>query len=86
MYDTEAIKQYEILPEIHLKRALPTTVQGVCDRIISKSYVGVLDAKTQEKILEDIRTIFANNSDETLQRKWIDKDAGIFEYPYATGE
>lgn len=86
MYDTKAIKQFDILPEQHLKRSLPTTVDGVCDRIASKSYISMQPAETQKQIMDHVRQIFAAESDENLQRKWIDKAAGTFEYPYATGE
>jgi radical SAM superfamily enzyme with C-terminal helix-hairpin-helix motif len=86
MYGTEAIKQYEILPEIHLTRGIPTTVEGVCSRIASKSYISMESAENQKKVLDSINKIFAENSDEQLQRRWIDRSAGVFEYPYATGK
>lgn len=86
MYKTEAIKQYDILPEIHLTRGIPTTVEGVCSRIASKSYISMESEENQKKVLDDIKEIFAKNNDEQLQRRWIDQSAGVFEYPYATGK
>lgn len=86
MYKTEAINLYEILPEIHLCRAIPTTVEGVCSRIASKSYISMEPKENQKKVLDNIRKLFNENNDQDLQRKWIDQSSGVFEFPYTTGK
>lgn len=85
MYKTEAIKQFDIIPPQKVTRLLPTTVEEVCDRISSKSYVSVLPQEKQEEISQFVRHYFDSTSDKVLQRKWIDKEKGLFEYPYTTG-
>lgn len=86
MYKTEAIKQFEILPSQKVTRQIPTTVEGVCNRVKSKSYVSVLPQEKQEEVCEAIRELMKSKSDEELQRTWIDKEKDTFEYPYRTGE
>ncbi|UZJ55891.1 hypothetical protein CBS101457_005211 [Exobasidium rhododendri] len=86
MYKTEAIKDFEIVAPQKATRLIPTTVEGVCDRIKSKSYISVLSPEKQEDILKNVRHLFQSRTDEELQRKWIDREKGIFEYPYTTGE
>jgi hypothetical protein len=86
MYKTEAMKRFEIVPPQKAVRLIPTTVEGVCDRIKSKSYISVLSEEKQKEVLENVRHLFQSKSDEELERKWIDKEKGIFEYPYTTGE
>jgi hypothetical protein len=86
MYDADAIKLFEVLPEKHLTRSLPTTMKGVCDRVASKSYVSMQTPDVQKQILQHVRETFERRTDEQLQRRWIDKSEGTFEYPYRTGE
>jgi transposase-like protein len=85
MYKTEAIKRFDIVPHKKVTRLLPTTVEGVCDRIKSKSYVSVLPQEKQDEVVQSVRDLFNSHSDEELQRTWIDKEKGLFEYPYTTG-
>lgn len=84
MYKTEAIKKFEIIPHQKFTRSIPTTVEGVCDRIKSKSYVSVLSQEEQDEVCDKVRKLFQSKSDEELQRTWIDKEKGVFEYPYKT--
>jgi len=86
MYKTEAMKRFDIISPQKATRLIPTTVEGVCDRIKSKSYISVLPLEKQEEISQAIRQLFKTKSDEELQRTWIDKEKGIFAYPYSTGE
>lgn len=86
MYDTEAIKNFNIIPPQKHTRKLPTTLEGVCNRVKSKSYICVLPSKVQEQVVESIRELMTTGSDDQLGRVWIDKESGTFEYPYATGE
>ena len=78
--------RFEIIPPQQHTRQLPTTLDGVCDRVKSKSYISVLSEETQEEVDRKIRDIMGNSSDDELQRIWIDKEKGTFVYPYVTGE
>ncbi|KAF8654102.1 hypothetical protein AX16_003635 [Volvariella volvacea WC 439] len=59
---------------------LPTTVDTAIDRALSKSYIAMLPEVEKNKVQEDIKEILARGDDRT----WIDKNAGVFEYPYKT--
>ena len=86
MYKAEAMNRFDVLPAHKVTRFLPTTVEGVCARAASKSYISVLSQEQQNETMETIRQLLQSKSDEELQRKWIDEKKGIFEYPYTTGE
>ncbi|KAF9070563.1 S-adenosyl-L-methionine-dependent methyltransferase [Rhodocollybia butyracea] len=63
---------------------IPTTVDGVVERVRSKSYVTVMERERKEefdRLVERCRDILIS---EKVDKKWIDKDAGVFEYPYKT--
>ncbi|KAJ9480306.1 Methyltransf_11 domain-containing protein [Pseudozyma hubeiensis] len=68
----------------HYHRTIPTTLQGVLDRVLSKSYISVLPKDKQDELVKDISDYLNNTSDEQLGRKWIDKEQGVWEYPYRT--
>lgn len=68
----------------HYHRTIPTTLQAVIDRVLSKSYISVLPKEKQEKLVADISNYLNTTPDEQLGRKWIDKEQGIWEYPYRT--
>ncbi|SNX85445.1 uncharacterized protein MEPE_04154 [Melanopsichium pennsylvanicum] len=68
----------------HYHRIIPTTLQAVIDRVLSKSYISVLPKQKQNKLVKDITDYLNNTPDEQLGRKWIDKEQGIWEYPYRT--
>lgn len=68
----------------HYHRTIPTTLQAVIDRVLSKSYISVLPQEKQDKLVKDISDYLNNTPDEHLGRKWIDKEQGIWEYPYRT--
>lgn len=68
----------------HYHRTIPTTLQGVVDRVLSKSYISVLPKEKQDELVEQISDYLNNTSDEKLGRKWIDKEQGVWEYPYRT--
>ncbi|KIK62581.1 hypothetical protein GYMLUDRAFT_164646, partial [Collybiopsis luxurians FD-317 M1] len=62
--------------------AIPTTIQGVLERVTSKSYIAVLaqDKKEEyDKLMEDAREMLGRE-----EKTWIDQKAGVFEYPYKT--
>lgn len=68
----------------HYHRTLPTTLDAVIDRVLSKSYVSVLPKDKQDKLVKDMSDYLNNTPDEKLGRKWIDREKGIWEYPYRT--
>ncbi|KAF9053225.1 S-adenosyl-L-methionine-dependent methyltransferase [Panaeolus papilionaceus] len=53
------------------------TKESVVDRASSKSYIAVLEKEEKEKVQERIRQII-DEADKT----WVDKEKGVFEYPY----
>ncbi len=81
MYDVPAYAElYTALPEVHVSRALPTTLTGVLERIQSKSYISLLDARTQRALLDEVEHMLASTPDEELGRRWIDREKGVWEY------
>ncbi|CAO1631734.1 unnamed protein product [Parajaminaea phylloscopi] len=85
MYKEPALlDQFEIVEPKYYSRKLPTTVQGVKDRVLSKSYISMLPVEEQESLTKSIDDVFASTDDAALQRVWIDKERGVFEYPYQT--
>ncbi|SPC67563.1 uncharacterized protein UHOD_03627 [Ustilago sp. UG-2017b] len=68
----------------HYHRTIPTTLQAVIDRVLSKSYISVLPQDKQDKLVKDISDYLNNTPDEQLGRKWIDEEQGVWEYPYRT--
>ncbi|KDQ18474.1 hypothetical protein BOTBODRAFT_28848 [Botryobasidium botryosum FD-172 SS1] len=59
---------------------IPTTAEKVVERVLSKSYVAALDEEVKEKMKGELQAIL--KSGEGI--KWIDQEAGTFEYPYLT--
>ncbi|KAF3927807.1 hypothetical protein ABW20_dc0101565 [Dactylellina cionopaga] len=62
-----------------VKRVLPTTLQGVVDRVVSKSYITALDETEGKKVEDGVRGVLKNE-----KKVWVDEENGVFEYPYAT--
>lgn len=58
---------------------VPTTISGVKDRALSKSYIAVLPAEEKEKLQKDIDTVM-----QSRLKDWLDEKAGIFKYPSKT--
>ncbi|GAA5888259.1 hypothetical protein JCM5296_000250 [Sporobolomyces johnsonii] len=61
-------------------RILPTTEQGVIDRVLSKSFITALSEEEQAKVIKEVEAVVQKGDG----RKWIKEDEGIFEYPYNT--
>lgn len=86
LYDTPAYKQlFDEVDELHITRSIPTTMELLLERIRTKSYVSLLDAPTRERLLDRVQDLFAQQSDTQLGRQWLDKDTGVWAYPYRTG-
>lgn len=59
---------------------IPTTAEGAIERALSKSYVAALPDEEKEKVRAHLERILTTGEG----RKWIDEEAGTFEYPYTT--
>lgn len=59
---------------------IPTTVEGVVERVCSKSYIAVLGEEEKAKVIEGVKGVFEKEND----RVWMDESKGVFEYPYNT--
>ena len=79
MYDTPSIALFDALEPVSHPRVIPTTLSDVHDRIESKSYISTLDPDQLATVRKGIDAIF-DEGDDKSQRKWIDKQKGIFEY------
>ncbi|KAJ3028720.1 hypothetical protein HDV00_010083 [Rhizophlyctis rosea] len=58
---------------------VPTTVKGVQERALSKSYVTQILEEGKRELCEEIERIL-----EEEEKRWIDEGEGVFEYPYKT--
>ncbi|CBQ72763.1 conserved hypothetical protein [Sporisorium reilianum SRZ2] len=85
MYDSPTFARF-FKPEEprHYYRTIPTTLQGVIDRALSKSYISVLPQDKRDKLVEGMTDLLDNTPDDKLGRKWVDKEKGVWEYPYRT--
>jgi len=74
------LKNFETQEELSWDRIIPTTTEGVVDRVLSKSYVTLLSDSEKEALRRDVRNYLA----EDKTKVWIDEATGIFGYPYKT--
>lgn len=85
MYETPSFAKFFTADEPrHYDRSLSTTLRGVIDRVLSKSYISLLSQDQQKRIENEITDYLHNTPDQQLGRKWIDKEHGVWEYPYRT--
>ncbi|KZV64925.1 S-adenosyl-L-methionine-dependent methyltransferase [Peniophora sp. CONT] len=81
LYDTDGYKENFVAPEEETwAYALEGSLDIVRDRAQSKSYVAVLDKETKAEVVKKIEEIVEKGDG----LKWVDKEKGIFEYPYKT--
>lgn len=66
--------------ESHVHRQIPTSEQGVVDRVLSKSYINGLTPDEQDEVARAVRSIIQRGDGIA----WIDQAAGSFNYPYRT--
>jgi hypothetical protein len=80
-FDTPSYQQLFRPP---VENVWPYTLEGTADLVVdrahSKSYIAVLSADEKATIASDIRAILEKGDD----LEWIDKDSGVFKYPYKT--
>ncbi|PWN43966.1 hypothetical protein IE81DRAFT_321883 [Ceraceosorus guamensis] len=79
-YAAPALKDFDHLQPLAFSRELPTTIEGVTDRLLSKSYISVLGEPERTKLIDSCRKVVESSPD----RKWLDEEKGIFAYPYKT--
>ncbi|CAG7846121.1 SubName: Full=Uncharacterized protein {ECO:0000313/EMBL:CCA66813.1} [Serendipita indica DSM 11827] len=58
---------------------VPTTITGVQERVLSKSYITQIPPEAKSKLAEEIEATLRES-----EKAWIQEEAGIFEYPYKT--
>lgn len=58
---------------------LPTTVEGVIDRVRTKSYITTLEGPAQAQVVETVKRIL-----DEEPRAWVNEADGVFAYPYKT--
>ncbi|EJD02306.1 WD40 repeat-like protein [Fomitiporia mediterranea MF3/22] len=66
--------------ETIVSHSIPATEQSVQDRVCSKSYIAIQPPDVQKQVRERIREIVEKGEEKV----WIDKEKGVFEYPYKT--
>ncbi|KAL0946845.1 hypothetical protein HGRIS_013013 [Hohenbuehelia grisea] len=81
VYDTPSYKERFQPPEEKTwSYAIPGTLDLAIDRACSKSYIASLPEGDKAAVVEKVKSI-VTNGDEMV---WVDKEAGVFEYPYKT--
>lgn len=92
MYTTPSISEFSALESQHFNRELPTTLSGVTDRVLSKSFVSLLNDQDKAKVTDGIKELLGGEKGESLNdeqekalgRKWLKKEEGLWNYPYRT--
>ncbi|EIW75943.1 S-adenosyl-L-methionine-dependent methyltransferase [Coniophora puteana RWD-64-598 SS2] len=69
--------------EYNWKRVLPATADIVSERVFSKSYITVLSEEEKARLARDVQRIVVDEGEQGGKR-WMDKEKGVFEYPYNT--
>ncbi|KAF3284176.1 hypothetical protein TWF970_011395 [Orbilia oligospora] len=62
-----------------VQRLLSATVDGVVQRILSKSYITALSEEDKVQVEKNVREAM-----EKERKEWDDEGKGVFKYPYAT--
>ena len=79
IFETAAFKKlFNGFSERHVMRGIPTTDEGVVDRVTSKSYIADLEPAVRDEVVVNVREVLAKADD----KKWIDRSTGSYEYPY----
>ncbi|WFD32822.1 hypothetical protein MSPP1_003873 [Malassezia sp. CBS 17886] len=85
MYTTPSFAaHFDTLRAHSMTRVLPATVDAAVHRMLSKSYVSVLDDAAKVRLAQQARAML-DGDDTALGRQWLDKEDGVFAYPYRTG-
>ena len=77
-YDVPSFREFfETVEEREWRYILPGTVEGVVARALSKSYICTLSEDERTKVADDLRSVL-----EAEEKTWINKEEGVFEFPY----
>ena len=80
LYDVPPYQKFfRTAEETKWKYVLPVTIQGVVAHALRKSYISALPEIEQNKAADSLRNIL-----ETQQKRWVNKEEGVFKYPYET--
>jgi hypothetical protein len=80
-WDTASYKKFFDAPETKTwSYHLLGSLQICTDRAMSKSYMAILPNDKKNEAIDNIKTIIEKGEG----KKWIDEQAGVFEYPYKT--
>lgn len=74
------LKHFEPHEEKTWQYKLTSDLNGVVNRVFSKSYISVLPGEEKAAVKSSVLDI-VHRGDDLI---WVDKEAGIFEYPYKT--
>jgi len=81
VYMTPAIELFGGTEEKRFHYSAPATTDVVTNRFQSMSFIAAMnDVYLRQKLVDDVRKIVQEGDGMT----WVDKDAGVFEYPYET--
>ncbi|KAK6355539.1 hypothetical protein TWF696_004638 [Orbilia brochopaga] len=64
---------------VEVKWTLPTSADGVVERVMSKSYITALGETDRAAVERRVRDVLTRE-----EKVWVDEKDGMFEYPYAT--
>lgn len=59
-------------------RILETNSEKVVNRVLSKSYISILEGEERTEVVEKVREVVKRGNGKV----WIDEKKDIFEYPY----
>ena len=59
---------------------ITATAESVVERVCTKSYIAIQSDEERAKILNSVSSIVEKGDGKV----WVDKEKGIFEYPYTT--
>ncbi|KAJ3990130.1 S-adenosyl-L-methionine-dependent methyltransferase [Lentinula detonsa] len=85
-FDSNSCPEYARLFEGPIEESfqwwIPTTVEGVVQRVSSKSYIAILEQESKDeynKLVQNVKELLKR---EDVEKSWVDTEKGVFEYPY----
>ncbi|KAG0147085.1 hypothetical protein CROQUDRAFT_656557 [Cronartium quercuum f. sp. fusiforme G11] len=70
------------VPTLNICTRVPMTLEGLFDRILSKSYITALDAQTQELLRTKLQSVWNDHAARDSGLEWVDDKT--VQFPYAT--
>lgn len=78
---TPAIELFDLTEERKFFYESPATEDTVTNRFLSMSFMAAMrDVTLKEKLVDDVQNLVRKGEGMV----WIDKESGLFEYPYET--